>query len=362
MPINRIYHTWLAKILQLRPHERVTRARTMAWLLAGMLVSQSVNLSRIACKIPGAATLPSTTRRLSRLLDNPALHVRQWYTPIAQEFLRRVAGQPIRLIVDGSRVGAGHQLLIVSLAYRHRALPLIWTWVKQRRGHSSARTQLALLHVVKGWLPAHATVLLVGDSEFGAIAVLQQVEGWGWHYVLRQKSHHLLRATAQEAWQPLGQLVTQVGQQVWLCVQQFTRQYAHTTNVLAYWQVGEKEPWLLTTNLPTPHVALKAYRWRMWIEEMFGDFKGHGFDLEHTHLRHFWRLSRLTLVVVLLYVELVTLGARAIKAGQRRLVDRRERRDLSIFRIGLYLLERLLANNLPLSIGLCPYVRRQTVR
>lgn len=69
-------------------------------------------------------------------------------------------------------------------------------------------------------------------------------------------------------------------------------------------------------------------------EETFGDLKGHGFDLEATHLRHFLRLSRLTLAVCYLYVWLVTLGSQVIKSGQRHLVDRRERRDLSLFRIG----------------------------
>ena len=41
---------------------------------------------------------------------------------------------------------------------------------------------------------------------------------------------------------------------------------------------------------------------------MFGDMKGHGFDLEHSRLRHFLRLSRLTLAVCLLYVWLVATG------------------------------------------------------
>ena len=30
---------------------------------------------------------------------------------------------------------------------------------------------------------------------------------------------------------------------------------------------------------------LKIYRKRMWVEEMYGDMKGHGFDLEATHLQ-----------------------------------------------------------------------------
>ena len=99
---------------------------------------------------------------------------------------------------------------------------------------------------------------------------------------------------------------------------------------------------------------MRAYRRRMWIEEMFGDLKGHGFDLESTHLRHFARLSRLTLAVALLYVWLVSTGARAIKNGQRHWVDRKDRRDLSIFRIGLRLTERRLINDLPISIPVRP--------
>src|SRR5439155_22758836 len=64
-----------------------------------------------------------------------------------------------------------------------------------------------------------------------------------------------------------------------------TQEHAHPTNVLAWWQRGQNEPWLLATNLSTAREARRAYRCRMWIEEMFGDFKGHGFDLESTHLR-----------------------------------------------------------------------------
>jgi hypothetical protein len=52
---------------------------------------------------------------------------------------------------------------------------------------------------------------------------------------------------------------------------------------------------------------------------------------------------------------LVAFGSYVIKRGQRRLVDRADRRDLSIFRIGLSMVERLLANAQPLSIRLIPY-------
>jgi hypothetical protein len=78
---------------------------------------------------------------------------------------------------------------------------------------------------------------------------------------------------------------------------------------------------------------------------MFGDLKANGFDLESTHLRSVFKLHRLTFAVVLLFLELVTSGSKIIKNGLRRLVDRSDRRDLSIFRIGLYMRERHLANS-----------------
>ncbi len=139
----------------------------------------------------------------------------------------------------------------------------------------------------------------------------------------------------------------------WLFRCRFTKLHLWRTNLLAYWQPGEKEAWFLATNLPQPQLVLRAYRRRMWIEEMFGDMKGHGFDLESTHLRHFMRLSRLTLAVVLLYVWLLSFGSRVIRQGLRRLVDRNDRRDYSLFRIGWHMADRRLMNEQRLQISFC---------
>jgi hypothetical protein len=83
MPINHLYDTWNRRIQELRPGQRITQIRNIVWLVTGIYQSRSVCLSRIAGKIPGPAKLLSTTRRLSRLLDNPAIRVREWYEPIA---------------------------------------------------------------------------------------------------------------------------------------------------------------------------------------------------------------------------------------------------------------------------------------
>jgi hypothetical protein len=119
--------------------------------------------------------------------------------------------------------------------------------------------------------------------------------------------------------------------------------------------VGEKEPWCLASNLPDPQMVLRFYKRRMWIEEMFGDMKRHGFDLERTMLRHFLRLSRLTLAVAILYVWLISVGTNTIRSGLRHLVDRKDRRDLCIFQVGLRYIERCLNNGFSVQISLCSY-------
>ena len=133
-----------------------------------------------------------------------------------------------------------------------------------------------------------------------------------------------------------------------------TYKHAYQTNLLAYWKAGEEEPWLLATNLPSDQMAQKAYGRRMWIEEMFGDMKGHGFDLEASRLTSFLRLSRLTLAVALLYVWMIATGAKVIKNGLRSLVDRADRRDLSIFQIGLRYVDRLITNAKTVPVSFYP--------
>ena len=356
MPINETYRTWIQRICELRPKQRKTQVQNFAWLVVGIFHSHSVSLSKVAGKVMSTAKNVSTVRRLSRFLASPVVDVRSWYRSIAKAWLQSQFQQvgEIRLIVDGTQIGFGHQLLMVSLAYRRRAVPIAWSWIRHIRGHSSGKQQVSLLKYVESLIPQKAPVFLVGDSEFGSIAVLRQLEQWHWFFVLRQKGNTGLWLNEQEGWQRMERFVQQAGQTTWCPNSYLTQTEIHPVAALIHWQVGEKEPWCLATNLPDASLTLRYYRRRMWIEEMFADFKKHGFDLENTLLRNPPRLSRLTLAVAFLYVWLLSVGSRTIRAGLRHFVDRRDRRDLSIFQIGLRFIDRRLLNSLPFSLSLWP--------
>ena len=357
MPTNEIYHTWKMRIQQLQPNERKTRIHNLAWLIVGIHLSRSVKLSRIAGKIPSNAKLLSIIQRLTRLLANPSIDVRSWYEPIARSWLEAQARhiQQIRLIVDGTKVGFAHQLLIVSLAYRKRAIPIAWTWVKHKRGHSKPAIQLALLSYVRSLLPRGIAVLLIGDCEFGAVEVLQQLDQWRWDYVFREKCRTHVCLFSQKEFRDFGSWSRKPGMSIWLGKGWLTESKIYPVNLLVHWKTGEEEPWCLVTNLPDRQLVLQAYKLRMWIEEMFGDLKRNGYDMEKTMLRHAERLSRLTLAVAMLYVWSISTGTKTIRNGLRPLVDRMDRRDLSIFQIGLRFIDRQLVNSLPCPVILCSY-------
>jgi hypothetical protein len=74
------------------------------------------------------------------------------------------------------------------------------------------------------------------------------------------------------------------------------------------------------------------------------------------HIAHLILVPTLiTLAVALLYVWLISIGTSTIRNGLRGLVDRTDRRDLSIFQIGLRFIERCVVNAFSFRILWCSY-------
>jgi len=343
------YSKLLAYVRQLPAATCRTRRMNLVWMMLGMLHSRSVHLHHIARRIPVRAKTVSLERRLRRFMDNAAVRVREWYEPQARALLLAASqGGRVHLLIDGSKVARNHKLLMVSVAYRRRSVPLAWTWGRSGQGMSSTRKQLALLGYVQRLLPRGVKVDLVGDCEFNKPDLIRQLQQWGWDYALRQPAHYLIQPGGQATYQRIDTHPLRPGDLHWLGQVTLTRAHPVCTHLVLYWAANQPEPWYLATNLLCPQPALRLYRRRMWIEEMFGDMKKHGFDLEATRLRTILRLSRLTLVVCLLYLWLIALGEYLIRSRQTDLVDRHDRRDLSLFRLGWDFLERCCALGDPL--------------
>jgi hypothetical protein len=354
--IPQLYSSVYSRLVQAIPDECDSRITNLALLMLGIVKGQSVQVGKIAAHLPIRAKKQSLIRRLERFLDNGAVRVRAWYEGVAKDLLEAasVAGE-VHLIIDSTKVSFNHQLLLVALAYRRCALPIAWTWVPYKRGHSTMHKQLALLSYVRDLLPNGVRVSLVGDCEFGHSRIIQYLREWEWDYALRESGHTLVGLYEGQTWLRLDELLPHAGTFHWFGFVQLTACHAQATHLFACWKRGERTPWLLATNLTRPSAIVRLYSRRMWIEELFVHLKGQGFDLESSHLRTFLHLSRLTLAVALLAVWLLAFGADLVQQGLHSQVDRSNRRDLSLFRIAWDSLQQLLAWGDPFDVSLCPF-------
>jgi hypothetical protein len=354
LPFPHLYSSLRLFIQQTLPDNCPTRLTNVLWMLCGMFLSGSVQLNLIARKVPSRAKKLSTVKRFSRFLDNAQVRPRAWYDPFARWMLLSAAsGGKVHLLIDSTKIAFGFRLVIVSVAYRRRSLPLCWTWVNWTVGHSPTWAQVALLKAVKTLLPSHVSVSLVGDCEFSRSPLIALLRQWEWDYALRQMGNQTLWWQGNGLWQTLDSLLAAPGAR-WLGWVVFTHMHEQLTHMVVYWRKGEPEAWFLATNQPSVLAAVRLYRRRMWIEEMFADWKKHGFDLESSHLRSAQRLGRLTLLVSLLYLWLMAVGYLVDFTKLADLVDRHDRRDLSFFRLGWDFIERCLALSDPLPFLLPP--------
>jgi hypothetical protein len=86
------------------------------------------------------------------------------------------------------------------------------------------------------------------------------------------------------------------------------------------------------------------------IETFFSDQKSRGFHIHKSHISDPQRLSRLLIAACLAYLWIVYLGSLCEKEGWGSIIHRRDRCDLSLFQLGLRLLEHVINENLPIIV------------
>src|SRR2546426_12422773 len=86
------------------------------------------------------------------------------------------------------------------------------------------------------------------------------------------------------------------------------------------------------------------------IETFFSDQKSRGFHIHKSHISDPQRLSRLLIAACLAYIWIVYLGSLCEKEGWRSVIHRSDRCDVSLFQLGLRLLEHFINENLPILV------------
>ena len=252
--------------------------------------------------------------------------------------------------MDGSVVGRGCVALMIHVIYKGRALPLAWRVRQGPKGHFPEALHIALVELMRACLPEGTQVVFLGDGEFDGTALQDTLSEMGWSYVCRTA----LSTTA--TWEgetfrldTLGACI-QPGRLIALKEVYVTRDAYGPVMVLSCWAKGYQEPLYLVSNMDAGEEACHYYQKRFRIETFFSDQKSRGFHIHQSHISDPQRLSRLFIAACLAYIWIVYLGALCEKEGWREIIHRRKRCDLSLFQLGLRILEHFLNEDLPIPV------------
>jgi hypothetical protein len=315
---------------------------TLAALISGIVGSKSTQLPHIAAKVPNGSQPESRVKRFARWCDNAHILEEIYFLPYAEVLLRHLALQTLVLIMDGSGVGRGCTALMIHVVYKGRALPLAWRVRQAPKGHFPEELHIALVDLISGLLPVGAQVVLLGDGEFDGIRLQQTLQQAGWSYACRTATS-TVATWAGETFRldALGSCL-KPGRLIELKEVHCTREAYGPIMVLCCWAKGYQEPLYLVRNMATAEEACRWYEKRFRIETFFSDQKSRGFHIHKSHISDVQRLSRLLIAACLAYIWVVYLGSVCEKEQWRPIIHRRKRCDLSLFQLGLRLLEHLL--------------------
>ena len=166
--------------------QRATTIKNLCLLMTGIFLSHSIHLSRIGNEFPIEGKTDSLVQRIRRFLKNQKISDKEVYKPIAQLVIQAASvGGRIRLIVDVTPLYGNLKIFSVSIAYRSRAVPLVWE-VIDAAGVTDAPTQIQLLEYVDSLIPNKAVdVVVIGDGEFRSTELMGWLYTKRWHYRLR---------------------------------------------------------------------------------------------------------------------------------------------------------------------------------
>jgi hypothetical protein len=201
------------------------------------------------------------------------------------------------LLVDETSLQEHLKVMVVSLAYRGRALPLAW-WCYRQEAWPMKQVDLilTLLAHVTAALPLRSQVLVQADRGIGTSPeLLAAMAARGWYFLVRVQGQVRVRVGGQE--QPLATLGTKRGQRWSSEVEAFKGVGWLPCWAVGCWQDRQEEPWLLLTNWP--RAQSQGSGLRMGEEAAFKDLKSGAWQWQRSQVRLPAQANRLWLVLAL---------------------------------------------------------------
>lgn len=341
-----LLYQWTATIEQHFTNLKKWQAYGLALFSYGIVVARHCQISRVAEELALVGTLPSLERQLRRWLANHRIDVELCWQRWIEWVWKSLDGPRAVLLVDETKLGSRVGVMMVSLAYENRAIPLVWRCYRANSAldyptQGQVLLVWGLLARVLNALPPDSRPLVQMDRGLGHSSAMLKALNWlGVAYQVRVKQ--TATWTSRRGHKGLLKDLIKPDEHH-ICHGAIFRddnQVAVTVHLI--WESGQPQPWCLVTNDPEVYGAV--YALRVWQEESFRDLKSGGWQWHCSYVTSPTHAERLVLVLALAYAWMLTQGTLVLHAPpeiQREVFDGTLNK-YSIFRSGLRFFKRMV--------------------
>jgi hypothetical protein len=377
MAYQKAVSQWTTEVTTHLPHLSKPQATVLALWSLGMVLARSCALSAVASWL--AAWLgrkENTVRqqlrefcyeaRAKRGSRRQALVVENCFAPLLAWVLRGWEGSQLALALDATQLGQRFVVLAISVVYRGCAIPVAWAVLPAGHKQAWRPVWLRLLRRLQPALPRAKLVIVLADRGLYARWLFRRIVRLGWHPFLRINNGGTFRPAGSPLCRPLRSFVPRPGtawQGEGIAFKGFQR--CLTCTLLARWETGYQDPWLILTDLPPMASDACWYGLRAWIEQGFKITKRAGWQWQRTRMNDPARAARLWLAVAVATLWLLSVGGEAdhrippstlpdltpVLSSPRRSRQATRLRLVSVFRQGWITIIVALLNRRRLPIG-----------
>jgi len=270
----------------------------------------------------------------------------------------------LALAMDATSLGQKYVVLTISVVYRGCAIPVAWCILHATQKSSWKKEWLNLFALLQGAIPSDWCVIVLADRGLYARWLYTAIQNCHWHPFLRINKQGMYRLKDGGEFRSLSLAIRSPGF-AWSGLVICFKTNPIEATLLARWDEGHKDSWLILTDLPVAQASATWYGLRTWIERGFKHIKSAGWRWEYTRMTDPKRASRLWLVIAVATLWVLSVGGEADanipvhsfvslpenEVDKQIIHKKTSPRLLSCFRRGLILIIIALIDHKPLLLG-----------
>lgn len=316
---------WRETVSMAFPKVSRPQATVLALWSYGMVVARSCGISSV-CAALAVQMGQSESTVMQRLREwcydatdkkganRQAVEVRTCFAPLLAWILSwwPTESRQLALAIDASTLSQRFTVLCVSVVYRGCAIPVAWKIMVADAKGSWQPYWKDLLTQMQAGIPASWTVIVLSDRGLYAPWLFHHIVSLGWHPFMRINRQGNFRPLEESGFRSLCTAVAKGGGEWRGEVECFSEPKSRLRcTLLARWDEGYKEVWLVVTDLAPEQATVVWYGMRSWIEGGFKDTKRGGWQWHQTKMVDPARAERLWLAIAVATLGVLSVGGEA---------------------------------------------------